>query len=461
MSAAAPGDRGPGTASKPAMNGESTAPSECGVREGVVTGLEVLDWKYRQLPAPIAGLYRVMGRCPARWLDRNALAAILGCSNTEAHSAAQYLLAKHLVLAVDYASGDGEPVVDGPRIALGARRSLHAASLCAETEDAAGLERWIAYMLGTAAVIGRRADPDRLAPQRHWQAPDVTVVPFDECGYTPGAWLRDQRPNFVALVRWASEVGRWELAYTLVAVWWPLFAWHRPAESVEVVELALSAARAVDDVYGQAHMMLQLAGLVREADPARAARPSRKAEGLAEREGEPRLVAQALCEQGWGALSAEYVQAAGDLFVSAETVFEQHGDARGQGRALHGLARVQAAHGHGMRAAAGLLEARAMLTGAGETFETQLIAIEVGAMLAAIGDVDRALAEIGLAADALTSANQDYGLLLAVRQRATLLEAAGRGSQAADEIARIEHLRRTIDPPIPDIFPSRSEAAGE
>jgi hypothetical protein len=407
-----------------------------------MTAIDNLDQGYRGLPDAAAGLYRALAWCPARFLDAHALAAIGECSVAETSALAVSLVKTELMRHAEAPGGAGLP------IALDAAGHVHAAIV----DGSVGLEeaasRWIEYLVGCAAIIDARTTPSHRPPFPGWLAPKVVAVPFGTRAGEGVAWLRGQLPNYLLVIRWAAGEGRFDLAYTFVQLLWPVWLWARPTETIEILELELAAAGATGSSYALSQMRTTLAGQLRgrPTDVWRAFALDQAAKQAAEQDGDERAVAQAVNGLGKDALAAGLSDIAEEYFAAAEAIRVELEDLRGAGLSRCGRARVAAERGHLGEALEKLREAHTMLVRSGDVFDTLLVAAEIGAMRARLGELGEGLAEIEAARAALEVARADRGQILVLQMQAGTLRSAGRAAAAAKARMRAADLLEALDP---------------
>ena len=406
-----------------------------------MAAIEVLDQRYSGLSGPVAGLYRSLAWCPAVFLDTPALAVIAGCSWAEASAMAGSLIEAGLVRRAPGPAGAGL------RIALDTAGRVHAGTVAAGEPqlDAAG--RWLDYLAGCAAAVDRRVTPTHRLPFPDWSAPEVGALPFGPGAGEAVAWLVEQRPNYASVIRWTIGESRFDLAYTLVQLLWPLWLWARPAETIEMLELGLAAAGALGDPHALGQMRTTLAGQLRgtPSESWRAFALDRAAQRSADQSGDERALAQAVNALGKDALAAGLTDTAQEYFTEAEQMRLELKDTRGAGLSRQGLAKVAADRGELALAIEHLEQAHTMLAEAGDVFDTLLVKAELGVLRARTGNLGKGLDQIEAARAGLEAAGADYGQVLVLKMQATTLHAAGRCAAAARAVLRAADLLEPLD----------------
>ena len=407
-----------------------------------MTTTQPIDQGYRGLSQQAAGLYKALAGCPAHDLDAAAVAALAGCTRAEALKLAGSLVEAGLARRAPRPGGAGV------RITLDAAGHIHAAAVTAEPPDTEALDRWIDHLIGCAALVAGGVAPARRPPFPDWQAPKVKEPPVADPPRAGVPWLREQLPNYMALIRWAIEHGRFDLAYTTAQILWPVWRWLRPAETREALGLGLAAAAADDDAQALDQMRMALAEQLRmePVDPRRAYELDRAAKASADQRHDERASAQAADALGRDALAAGSLPLARGMFTTAAQLSRDLDDLRGAGSALRGLAQVTAARGHLHDAARQLVVAHTMLHESGDLFDTLLVWAELGVVRARLGELGQGLGALEHARVGLELVGADHGQVLVLRMQAATLSAAGRSAAAATARARAARLLDLLDP---------------
>lgn len=407
-----------------------------------MTTTQLLDQGYKGLSEPAARLYETLARCPANYLDAAAVAVLVDCAPAEATKLAGSLVEAGLAQRAAARGGAGL------RISLDAAGHIHAAAVAADPPDTEALERWISYLVGCAAIVGRGVSLARRPPFPGWQAPAVEEPPFRDSLREGVPWLREQLPNYMALIRWAIQHGRFDLAYLLTQLLWPLWLWLRPAETREALELGLATAAASGDAQAINQMRMALAEQLREDPPDlwRAFELDRAAKESAQQSRDVQAAAQALDAIGQDALAAGLLAMAEEMFTAAEHMHKGLDDLRGAGLSRRGRAQVTSARRQGREAVRELTVAHTMLDEAGDVFDTLIVLAEIGVARARLGDLDEGLATIEQARVGLELAGADHGQILVLRMQSRTLRAARRNAAAANAQLRAADLLAPLDP---------------
>lgn len=407
-----------------------------------MTTTQLPDQGYRGLSQPAARLYEALAGCPAHYLDAAAVAALAGCTPAEAYKLAVSLVEAGLARRAPAPGGAGL------RITLDAAGHIHAAAVTAEPPDADALDRWIDHLIGCAALVDCGVDPAHRRPFPDWRAPKVKEPVFTDSMRAGVPWLREQLPNYMALIRWGLEHGRFDLAYTIAQILWPLWLWLRPAETREALELGLAAAAAGDDAQALDQMRMAVAGQLRlePVDLRRAYELDRAAKASADERCDEQASAQAADALGWDALAAGSLTLAQEMFTIAERLSKALDDLRGAGSARRGLALVEAVRGQLHDAARQLAVAHTTLQESGDVFDTLMVLAEIGVVRARLGELGQGLAALDQARVGLELAGADHGQILVLRMQAATLRAAGRSAAAAKAQSHAARLLAALDP---------------
>jgi tetratricopeptide (TPR) repeat protein len=205
----------------------------------------VFSWSYRQLPAPAARAFRLLGLCPGPDVDRYAAAALFGLDLGGAGQALDALVRAHLIQP----TGSGRYRMHDLLRAYAAER--------AETEDPAaegraGLTRLLHFYHATLDAAMRL-----LFPAEHRHRPRVNPlpnlsVPLESAG-SAQAWLDAERTNLVEAIGYAADHG-WptQAGYLTHALWRYLDFGAHYDDARAVYVHALRAAVEHDDQLGEA-----------------------------------------------------------------------------------------------------------------------------------------------------------------------------------------------------------------
>jgi DNA-binding SARP family transcriptional activator/tetratricopeptide (TPR) repeat protein len=206
----------------------------------------VLSWSYDQLSPAAARMFRLLGVHPGPDVSLSAAASLAAVTRAEAGAALRELTRSHMV--AEY---------------LPARFSFHdllrvyaadqAERYDSEPERRAALHRTLDHYLHTAMTATVRFSPHRKALRM--AAPQPGVIPADFSAKEQAmAWFDAEAPVLLALITLAYAEGfdahAWQIPWALS----PFFSRRgRLQEYVASQEIALSAARRLDDQLAQAH----------------------------------------------------------------------------------------------------------------------------------------------------------------------------------------------------------------
>lgn len=212
------------------------------------------DASYRQLPAEVRSLFRLLGIAPGTQISAAAAAALIGRDLRQTERMLRVLVAAHLL----------EPC--GPHrfqfhdlLRMYARRQ-------AKAEDGqlacdAAVERLLDWYLKVTGAAASQLHPTMLRlPTRQPDAPSPAEE-FDQPADAL-AWLDIERPNLVAAVRHAAAHGprpiTWLLAVALRSYFWRR---RHTIDWLTVAEAGLTAAKDAGDLHAQAAGELSLAAV--------------------------------------------------------------------------------------------------------------------------------------------------------------------------------------------------------
>ncbi|HET6211599.1 MAG TPA: tetratricopeptide repeat protein, partial [Micromonosporaceae bacterium] len=195
---------------------------------------------YRTLSEPAARLFRLLGLHPGATFARHLAAALARLQLGEADRALAELAGAYLVTEVGHGRFRFHDLIQ-----------LYAAECVRRDEDAGrrteATERLVDWYLGVADAANRALDRgrDKISPSlRHPPA----CVPFAPNHQDTLAFLDDERENLPAVVRFATDQGRypaaWQLTYLLTGFFDSRGRW---ADRVEICLLGLSAAQRLAD----------------------------------------------------------------------------------------------------------------------------------------------------------------------------------------------------------------------
>lgn len=411
--------------------------------ENVIMSVSARDGAYAELDRPAAGLYCLLGACPAPWIDAPGLAALTDLPAPDAERLARSLVEDGLLGVVE----------DG--FALDEDGHLHARITADEWDgegrgvDASGLDRYFAFLNDAAGAAERLITPSHrpLWEPRPTEQETPPAPPFELEEVAALDWLEARLPVYLAVIRFALLDQRYPLAVDLAHRLWPLWLRRRhPEERYEALLLGLAAATAMQHSGATGQMLTTLAGAVRGQRPIEAYELNRRAVELYQDNGDTLGLAQAMNGMAKSLLSAGHLRQAAAYFADAEQLRAGLGYTRGAALSRQGRGRVALAQGDAAPAAELLADAHSTLLGVGDYYDAALTLAHHGEALAALGDLDGALTDLDAAATTLVQASSLYGQGVVCQIRARILEQAGRGEQAQLAYAHAQTLLAQADP---------------
>jgi len=411
-----------------------------------MTSVSARDDAYAGLDAPAAGLYCLLGACPAPWIDAHGLGALTDLPAPDAERLARSLVKVGLLSVV----GDG--------FALDEDGHLHARTMADEWDgaghglDLSGLDRYFACLNDAAGAAERLITPSHRALWESRPSQEaVTEPPFELEEVAALNWLEARLPTYLAVMRYALLDQRYPLAVDLAHRLWPLWLRRRhPEERYEALLLGLAGATAMRHTGATGQMLTTLAGAVRGRRPIEAYELNRRAVELYQDSGDTLGLAQAMNGMAKSLLSAGHLRQAAVYFRDAEQLRAGLGYTRGAALSRQGRGRVALAQGDPGPAAELLGEAHRMLLEVGDRYDAALTLAYLAEAAAALGDLDGALTHLASAATALTQASSLYGQGVVWQIKANILEQAGRTEQAAQAREHARKLLAEVDPPAAD-----------
>lgn len=206
----------------------------------------VFSWSYTRADPAAARLFRLYGLHPGHDLSTNALAALAGTDVATARRAVGSLVRAGMI-------EQGPAGRPAPHDLM--REYARELALAHEpaTEREAALHRLAGWYLHTAVAARRLVDP-ALGPIA-LAGPRPSAVPaFPDRGAAL-RWFDVERPNLVAVVRYAADAApdlAWRLAGSLLAYFYLGKHWD---DWLTTHRLGLTAARACEDPLGSARML--------------------------------------------------------------------------------------------------------------------------------------------------------------------------------------------------------------
>lgn len=406
-----------------------------------MTSLAARDRAYAAIDRPDAGLYCLLGACPAPWIDAHGMGALADLCADKAERRAQRLVALGLLDAVDGG------------FSLGPEGHLHARIMADEWDgtglgvDVSGLDRYFAFLNDAAGAAERLITPHHREMWGPDRVEEPGPAPFPLVEAAALDWLERNLPAYMAVMRFAYLDQRYPLCLDLAHRLWPLWLRRRhPVERYEALSLGLAAASALRLVVASGLMLTSLAWAVRSVRPSEAYEYDRRAVLIYQNADDTRGVAQAVNGMGKTLLYSGALYAAGAHFRDAEQLRAKIGDVRGTALSRQGRGRVALAQGDAAPAAELLADAHRMLLELGDYYNAALTLAFHAEALAAQGDLDGALADLDTAATALVQATSLYGQGVVWRIRARILHEAGREEQAQRAETHAQALLAQLDP---------------
>jgi DNA-binding SARP family transcriptional activator/tetratricopeptide (TPR) repeat protein len=206
----------------------------------------VLSWSYDQLSPAAARMFRLLGVHPGPDISLSAAASLAAVSRAEAGAALRELTRSHMV-------AEHLPARFSFHDLLRAYAADQAERYDSEPERRVALHRTLDHYLHTAMTATVRFYPHR-SPLR-MAAPQPGVIPADLSAKEQAmAWFDAEAPVLIALISQAYAEGfdthAWQIPWALS----PFFSRRgRLQEYVASQQIALSAARRLDDQLAQAH----------------------------------------------------------------------------------------------------------------------------------------------------------------------------------------------------------------
>src|SRR5256714_2292837 len=366
----------------------------------------VFSWSYRQLSAPAARLFRLLGLHPGPQAGTPVVASLAGLPPSALRPALAELTSAHLLAGP----------VPGPYALHDLLRAYATELAATDPERPAARHRMLEHYLHTACAGVARVDPH--AYPTPLPPPDAGVAPEEiRDGEHALAWFTAERPALLAAVRLAAQAGLAEPAWRLGGAASALLslegAW---AELAAVGYLALDAAARLDDREAQSRthrkVTVALIRLGRFDDAEKQLRcaldiaPDPRAEALVHH-----WMAVLLEARGEYARALTHVQRSGELFTR---LGDRIGAVRAQAMAgwLHtNLGEYEVALGQ-------CQEALAQMRALGDEF-VQAAALDT------IGHAYRHLGEYALAVEYCTQAAEQCGAIGDRHTRAQSLVSLG------------------------------------
>jgi DNA-binding SARP family transcriptional activator/tetratricopeptide (TPR) repeat protein len=367
------------------------------------------DLSYRSLTADEQLTFRCLGLIPGPDFDAYATAALTGSDPAAAARVLDDLVDHNLViehLAARYRLHD--------------LIRLHARALAVRDPAparGAALDRLMDYYQHTAGRADALISPfPHLTPAGRLPA-HRPVVPDADAGR---AWVRAERPNLLAALRYATSHARHDRGITLTSGLASLLREDGPwSEALTLHTDAIAAARGRADRSGQASALIQL-GIIRNltGDCAGAIDDLERAAGLYRQLGDPLGQANALTQLGDVRGFVDDCPTAIDDLEQARRLYQQLGNPLGQANALARLGNIRRYTGDYPGAIPDLEQAMRLYLQLGNHNGQ-------GSMLISLGNAQRLTGDFAAAARNLEEALRLYGHLGHQLGRANALSELG------------------------------------
>jgi DNA-binding SARP family transcriptional activator/tetratricopeptide (TPR) repeat protein len=337
----------------------------------------IFDLSYHSLPGSEQLMFRCLGLIPGPDFDACVTAALTGTSPAAAERLLEDLVDHNLV--IEHVPG---------RYRLHDLIRLHARALAdrdpVPARDAA-LERLMDYYQHTADRADTLISPiPRLTPA----GPGPAHAPALPDADTARTWLRAERPNLLAALRYATGHGQRERGIMLTAGLATLLRDDGPwAEALAFHTDAIAAARSLGDHAGQAAALIQL-GIIRNltGDCPRALDDLERAARLYRELGDPLGQANALTQLGDIRGFVDDWPGAVDDLEQALGLCQQLGNRLGQANALARLGNIRRYTGDYPGAIPGLEEALRLYQQLGDRTGQAKMLISLGNAQRVTGD---------------------------------------------------------------------------
>lgn len=215
----------------------------------------VFSWSYHALAEGPARLFRLLGAHPGPDFDLHAAAALAGTDLMSTAALLDELVRAHLVNS----TGPG-------RYGMHDLLAAYAREVAGEDQSRESLERLFGYYAFAAMVAMDTLYPVERDRRPRVDRPGATAVPDLGDAERARAWLGAERATLLGMVRLAETHGwpRWigVLAGTL---WREFDTQAHTAEAMALQHVALSAARAAEDVAAEAEALRNLSTVHRMA----------------------------------------------------------------------------------------------------------------------------------------------------------------------------------------------------
>lgn len=407
-----------------------------------------LDLSYRALDAEAAAAYRAIGVHPGSWVCTELVAAMQDHAPSMARRVLDALVDASLLTEVD------DELYRCHDLVRAHTRDTAASTLRSEEKDPL-LRRGVEWHLRVARDAGHTVMPSR--PQSPPEFPGLTRYrpPAGTASYDGAlAWLQRHRQDLVASMRAAADLGWHELVYALGDALQPLLITHKHhRQAVEVDELAMRSAIALNDYGGEVNMRKRLARALVQLDETSLAR--QHIDTLiqrSEQRGDRRAKASGL--KSLGRLHTKLRQHALAVEALTETVAILHelDHARGEGLARSELGLALLDLGQPDQAALQLGRARQRLSELDppDPYNMARATVSLAVALLRQGELDPARQLLKDARATLEQLGADYELGRAHQALAELHEVAGDGARAQAHRGRADEIFAGLAGPAPD-----------
>jgi tetratricopeptide (TPR) repeat protein len=389
----------------------------------------VFSWSYNSLPAPVAGLFRLLGLHPGPDISGPAAASLAGLPPAEARRLLDQLAGAGLLTTH---SPDGYVFHD----LLHAYAAEHARTLDPGAGRSAAIRRFLDYCLYTAIAGDRLLNPQRDPVIPEPLQPDVTPADLADSAEAM-AWFDREHKVLLAAVALAVSRGldnhAWLLAWAMATFLDIRACWH---EWADVARAALAAAQRLGDAVAEAaarrglsHACIRL-GRYADADD-HLEQALRLYAGLGDRLGQARVhhdISWAYAKQGRDAEGLAHQEQALELSRAA-------GSRTSEAKALNGMGWHLAHLGSYQQALAVSEQALGMWRELRYRYEQAHVWDSLGYVHGRLGDHARAMACYRYAVGVYRELGQRY-------QEARTLARLGDTCHAANQAAAARDARR-------------------
>ncbi|WP_158885525.1 ATP-binding protein [Amycolatopsis anabasis] len=361
--------------------------------KGDLSVRSTFDVAYAGLDSRLRHLYRTLGLHPGGTFRVEVVAAMVRAAPRPTRDALEELVDASLLEELDEGRYRFHDLI-----------RVHALEQALADEDeetrTATIHRAVTWYLFAAQAADRAVMPARRVLTHDFGAAAEFPLPADLDQHSAAlGWLEAERPNLIAATREAMQRDWFLVAYHLADALQPLFILHRHGQdAIEIGELALNAARQLDDPVAEKRVRKRLA---------------RVYTALGQTDRAERHIS--------------------DLLLLSQ----ERGDRRGEASALKSRGLLFAEAGRFAEAARVLARTVDILRGLGKRRGEALALINLGETLVRLGEHESAVVELGRARELLTSLHvpDPYNEARAARALGQA-HLAGGNLEAADELLR-------------------------